>query len=198
MGAATSSPRARQARVAPRPLAVLEQELGLLSYEALASAERALESWRARGYRGADTLAPRRTRRTCASSRTVRRCCSSRAASARRRPGRFGDRHASSRVTRAGRSRVTLPRRLAARASRSCPGLPPGSTRRRIERCWSSRRAVLARSAHDRRPRDRPRPRVSRPRTPRCRHGSPREGAVVSQFWPEAPPTRQASRLATR
>ncbi len=87
--------------------------------------------------------------------------------------------------------------------ARGCAGPRAGRIHRRL---WAGRRhrrrsspcdartagcGACALGANARRPRHRPRSARTHRRTPSCRPESAARGRVVSQFWPEATPTRQ-------
>jgi DNA processing protein len=175
---------------APSPLAVLEQELGLLSYEALANAERALESWSARGYQVltlshhaypqnlrvvenrppllfvAGSLSP-------ADNRAV-------SVIGTRQPSDSGRALARDVAQALGRSGFVVVSGLAAGIDAEAHGAV--LELRECEDRRGARTIAVLGTGLDR---------VYPPENAALQALVAREGAVVSQFWPEAPPSRQ-------
>jgi DNA processing protein len=176
---------------APSPLAVLEQELGLLSYEAIASAERALESWRARGYQLLTLSHPDypENLRVVENRPPLLFVAGSISPGDGRAVSVIGTRQPSE----AGRA---LAREVAQALGRSgfavVSGLAAGidaEAHRAVLELRESDRGIPARTiAVLGTGLDRAYP----PENAALQAQIGREGAVVSQFWPEAPPTRQS------
>jgi len=170
---------------------VLEQELGLLSYEALANAERALELWRARGYQVLTLSHPQYP----ANLRVIENRppllfvagslspADGRAVSVigTRQPGDSGRalaRDVAQALCRSGFAVVSgLAAGIDAEAHRAVLELREGEHGR------GARTIAVLGTGLDR---------VYPPENAALQALVAREGAVVSQFWPEAPPSRQS------
>ena len=170
---------------------MLEQELGLLSYEALTSAERALESWRARGYQVLTLSHPDypENLRVVDNRPPLLFVAGSLSPADRRAVSVIGTRQPSASgkalardVAQAlGRSGFVVVSGLAAgidaEAHRAVLELREG------ERGRGARTIAVLGTGLDR---------VYPPENAALQALISREGAVISQFWPEAPPSRQS------
>jgi DNA processing protein len=172
-------------------LAVLEQELGLLSYEALASAELELSQWRARGYQvlaTSDSEYPDNLR--VVENRPPLLFIAGRLSPADRRSvSVIGTRQPSERGSAlAGEVARALARSGFVVVSGLATGVDSAAHRAALElrdgMSASSARtlAVLGTGLDHAYP----------PENAELQSRIAREGALISQFWPEAMPTRQS------
>jgi DNA processing protein len=172
-------------------VAILEQELGLLSYEALAQAEREIEQWRVRGF----TVLPLSSPEYPANLRVVENrppllfvagellAADSRAVSVigTRQPsdvGRALARSVAQALARAGYAVVSgLAAGIDAEAHRAVLELQSGERAR-----FARTLAVLGTGLGQVYPRE----------NASLQADIARHGALISQFWPDAPPTRSS------